>query len=634
MSFELFRTVLIMSLSGSALALPLFASRPLVRRRLTKAAQYHLWFVVFAALLVPVSKLVVLPASAAVTPAISGAVERYVVSPAEIMARIESYQAVNSDGSVGVPDEYMPIVEEFAPEAWVQETFDWCRGLYPIGVMGCMAYFYFAYYGFVLKLKRRNRAANADETALLAALRKNRRVPKLYRNPLAATPMLIGLFRPALVLPDRDYTDAQLRAVLLHELTHLRRKDVLVKWLSVLACAVHWFNPIVWLARRALDRACELSCDEAVIAGLDAEGKKTYGDTLIAVAADSKTPRAVLSTTMCEEKKALKERLGAIMKNRKRTRAAIAASAALILLLAGCAAVLGAGNGEREPEPVPEPTPAATQPEAAPEPTPAPALYELDGFAAAIPGEYTDQIKVVLDDGYFGGALAVYEKASLEAGEKDGIEGVGFLFSVSRVTRAQYEQFLDSDGSGERYFAKDDTYYYRSFAATDVQFYPGGGGAITEADAAPFYALLSELGGAVQADIIARNGLTPYSDSEFWDLEFTYDSEHQYVNYYPYAGYTGSRETAYTLVLSQPARQGEGGVWCVERWYQDNGNLHYYFPDTGVPAAEYYAALQDSADAAAYLTPEGAAVAFAKEYFGHAGIMENSVDPATARRGG
>jgi beta-lactamase regulating signal transducer with metallopeptidase domain len=620
--------MLTMSLSGSVLALLLFASRPLVRHRLTKAAQYHLWFVVFAALLVPVSRLVVLPASAAETPTISGAVERYVVSPEDIMARIESYQVVNSDGSVG----YMPIVEElFVPDVWWQEAFDWCRGLYPIGVMACVAYYYCAYYGFILKLKRRNRPANADETALLAELCKNRRVPRLYRNPLAVTPMLIGLFRPELVLPDRDYTDKQLRAVLLHELTHLRRKDVLVKWLSVLACAVHWFNPLVWLARRALDRACELSCDEAVITGLDTEGKKTYGDTLIAVAADSKTPRAVLSTTMCEEKKALKERLGAIMKNRKHTRAAIAASAALLLLLAGCAAVLGAGNGTTEPDPVPEPTPAATQPvddipsESAPEPTPAPALYELDGFAVAIPGAYTDQIKVVLDDDYFGGELAVYEKASLEAGEKDGIEGVGFLFSVARVTRAQYEQFLGGDGSGESYFARDDTYYYRFFVATDVQFYPGDGGVITEADAAPFYALQSELGGAVQADVIARNGLTPYSDDEFWNLEFTYDSEHQYVSYYPYFAYNGSREVAYTLVLSRPAARGEGGVWCVERWYDDNGVLYYYAPNTGVPALEYYAALQDGADAAAYLTPEGAAVAFAKEWFGHP-ANENSVE--------
>jgi hypothetical protein len=157
--------------------------------------------------------------------------------------------------------------------------------------------------------------------------------------------MLIGLFDPVIILPDREYTDDRLRAVLLHELSHVRRKDVLVKWLSVLACAVHWFNPIVWRTRREIDRACELACDEAVVRGLDADGRQSYGDTLLYVAADGKTPRAVLSTTMCEEKKNLKERLGAIMQSKTHTRAALVASAAVILVAVLAACALGAGSG-------------------------------------------------------------------------------------------------------------------------------------------------------------------------------------------------------------------------------------------------------------------------------------------------
>jgi hypothetical protein len=85
-----------------------------------------------------------------------------------------------------------------------------------------------------------------------------------------------------------------------------------------------------------------------VIRKLDANDKQNYGDTLIYVAADSKTPRTVLSTTMCEEKKALKERLRAIMAHKKATKTALVLSAILILALAGCAALLGAGSGEND----------------------------------------------------------------------------------------------------------------------------------------------------------------------------------------------------------------------------------------------------------------------------------------------
>ena len=135
-----------------------------------------------------------------------------------------------------------------------------------------LLYYAINYSVFVLTNRRRRISALSGELAVLAELCGNKRTSRLFRSPIAETPMLIGLFRPAIILPERDYTDAQLYAVLQHELTHLRRKDVLVKWLSIFACAVHWFNPLVWLVRREIDRACELSCDEAVIRNLDKDG--------------------------------------------------------------------------------------------------------------------------------------------------------------------------------------------------------------------------------------------------------------------------------------------------------------------------------------------------------------------------
>jgi hypothetical protein len=140
--------------------------------------------------------------------------------------------------------------------------------------------------------------------------------------------MLIGLFRPTIILPDCEYTKDQLRYVLMHELTHLRRGDMLIRWLTVIASSVHWFNPIVWLAKREIDRACELACDEAVISSLSDDDKQTYGDTLLFVAADGKGFPAALA--MSENKRNLKERLRGIMLSKKRTRLAIAMSAVMI----------------------------------------------------------------------------------------------------------------------------------------------------------------------------------------------------------------------------------------------------------------------------------------------------------------
>jgi len=107
---------------------------------------------------------------------------------------------------------------------------------------------------------------------------------------------------------------------------------------------LHWFNPFAWLARREINRTCELSCDEAVIRNMDTNNKRDYGNTLIDVATSTKIPLPVLSTTMCQEKRALKERLTSIMKSKKHTKLTIFVSMLIILAAVLAACTLGATN--------------------------------------------------------------------------------------------------------------------------------------------------------------------------------------------------------------------------------------------------------------------------------------------------
>ncbi|MCL1821182.1 MAG: M56 family metallopeptidase, partial [Oscillospiraceae bacterium] len=274
-------------------------------------------------------------------------VDRFAITSSENTERIEAIPAMPEEQET----DYRYTLAVKQAESPVAPAFDVFMIAYPFGAAAALLYFLISYTVFTRLHRRRNKAANPEETAMLAELCGSRRAPLLYRNPLAATPMLFGVLRPSIILPDREYTAEQLRAVLLHELTHLRRKDVLVKWLSVLSCAAHWFNPVVWLMRREIDRACELACDSASVRNLDAAGRQNYGETLIYVAAENKMPHAVLLTTMCNanisfawEKKALKERLGAILKNKKHTRVALILSVVLILAVSGTAIALGAGR--------------------------------------------------------------------------------------------------------------------------------------------------------------------------------------------------------------------------------------------------------------------------------------------------
>jgi beta-lactamase regulating signal transducer with metallopeptidase domain len=82
-----------------------------------------------------------------------------------------------------------------------------------------------------------------------------------------STAMTCGIFRPWILLPreHRLWDPEFLRAVLLHELAHVRRRDCLVQWLPNIVCALHWFNPLVWLARSEMLCESERACDDAVI---------------------------------------------------------------------------------------------------------------------------------------------------------------------------------------------------------------------------------------------------------------------------------------------------------------------------------------------------------------------------------
>lgn len=114
--------------------------------------------------------------------------------------------------------------------------------------------------------------------------------PRLLTCPGLSVPMLAGVFRPVLLLPEHPPAGDALRFALLHELTHFRRRDIARKTLALWVRALHWFNPLVWLTARSMDRDIELSCDESALKHLPPEEHAAYGRTIVS-AVSALTPR-------------------------------------------------------------------------------------------------------------------------------------------------------------------------------------------------------------------------------------------------------------------------------------------------------------------------------------------------------
>lgn len=107
------------------------------------------------------------------------------------------------------------------------------------------------------------------------------REPLLLCSDLACSPFLTGLLRPCIVLPRGDFGTAQ-RFVLLHELTHLQRRDLWWNAISRVLCAVLWAQPLLWMLQRASERIGEEVCDETVVSR--GESARQYAQCLLDLA--------------------------------------------------------------------------------------------------------------------------------------------------------------------------------------------------------------------------------------------------------------------------------------------------------------------------------------------------------------
>ena len=191
-----------------------------------------------------------------------------------------------------------------------------------------------------------------DQLSLLAERAGVKRPMELCVNPLVSSPLLIGFFRPRIVLPRADIAEKDFQYIVLHELTHYKRRDLFYKWLVQTAVCLHWFNPLVYWMSRELTKDCEFSCDEAVLSLVGYDRASDYGKTLLDAMAAVGRPREIPGAlSLSENKRLLKERLSAIMNCKKRSRA----TRAFTGLLTGCAVFAAAFIGVYSEAAAPEP---------------------------------------------------------------------------------------------------------------------------------------------------------------------------------------------------------------------------------------------------------------------------------------
>lgn len=121
-------------------------------------------------------------------------------------------------------------------------------------------------------------------TSLAESNRLGARRVRLRCSKAIQSPLTMGSVFPVIVLPTGygKWSSGRLRAVLFHELVHIRRLDVMAQSVARLACVMYWFNPLVWLAARQMRAERELACDDELL--MSGEPPADYAEHLVEIA--------------------------------------------------------------------------------------------------------------------------------------------------------------------------------------------------------------------------------------------------------------------------------------------------------------------------------------------------------------
>lgn len=191
--------------------------------------------------------------------------------------------------------------------------------LWGLGVLTCAIWLGIQ----VLRMRKQLRVVMRKSTKTEGRIRESSACP---------VPYVWGVIKPVIYLP-AGLSECEREYVLAHEECHIRRKDYLWKLVGLICCALHWFNPFVWLAYRCFCLDMELSCDEAVLRKSDEKTRAQYAESLLQFAARQ---NGYFGLALTFGEPSVKERIKGILKYKRKP--LIVSGIAVVCLL-----VLGIG---------------------------------------------------------------------------------------------------------------------------------------------------------------------------------------------------------------------------------------------------------------------------------------------------
>lgn len=338
-----------MGLAGSAVLLLWLPASKLLKNRLPARWHYRILKISLCFFLIPVGRLLSLAGQAlsAVRPAAS--------LPVSIPA-----QAVPNIPAAAIPQLPLPALAPAPAPLPETRAFVLSAGglrtlaaIWAVGAAAMLAYKAYVYFRLRRRVFRQNRPVSSKGAQLVFWSCKRqlgiRSMVDLWENPAVRSPFAAGVLRPTVVIPAVSLEQEELRYLFLHELTHIKCGDLLVRFAAMTALIIHWYNPFAYLLCRSIQTLSEQSCDERIAGPLPAEERYVYGNVILKLAATAAAGSGDWAASL-SARETIERRLIRVLHTKKLKGPKRLAALALAIAILACGG--GAALAARSPLPV------------------------------------------------------------------------------------------------------------------------------------------------------------------------------------------------------------------------------------------------------------------------------------------
>lgn len=376
----------------------------------------------------------------------------------------------------------------------------------------------------------------------------------IYETDKFMTPFVFGIIRPKIYLPV-NLSETEKTYITLHEQTHIKRFDHLIKLISFLVTCVHWFNPFVWIAFFLMSEDMELSCDESVIRKMGINIKREYSSSLLSL---STGKRIIGGCPVAFGENNTKVRIKNVLNYKKPKFWVIAIAIVIIIILAMGLITNPPDDGNLSNN------------------------STVEDYA----WQYIDSVIESYNNAKFGSFKTIDKKIS-KLEQLSTFDNI--LPNTVELWRLEYrlkpeniDEVMIAGGMDvdDGWITEDSSMGkpYLVFTYEGNRLIYLGNAYTSEFDINS----LSTQEVAIRI-MLENKGLLPKE---------TYLGNHVVIKFPLSTGETCQ------LLLSQPVKQGSAGIWAVERWMDGNGAIYHEVPNLqgDNKIQDYYMKLQDEGD--------------------------------------